>query len=451
MRLKNILIITLLLSHLGVSNLLAQAEKTNYIKIANEMESSLVNQILDVWYPKIIDTTFGGFLSDFDYKWEENGNHNKMLVSQARHVWATSKIAEFLEDDTYQKIAESGFLSLQKNMKDSKNGGFFFIRDREGNELSRYGSNKSSYSTAFTIYSLAAYYKLSKDEAALDLAKETFLWLEKHAHDPINKGYFDLLDADGRLREPSEKIGNRYQVHPTWKDQNSSIHLLEAFTELYSVWPDPLVKERLSEMLFLIRDVIVTDKGYLTLYLTEDLQPISFRDSSKEVREANSSLDHVSFGHDVETAFLMLEASHILGIKNDKKTLTIAKKMVDHSLKFGWDNTNGGFYYEGYYFKGKEKLEVIDSTKVWWVEAEGLNALLLMAKLFPEEEKYYNAFLNQWEYIKKYLIDNKNGGWFIQGLDKSPQMVKSPKAYDWKVNYHNVRALMNCAVMLREL
>jgi cellobiose epimerase len=419
--------------------------------IADEIQYSLINEILDVWYPRTVDKTYGGFLSDFDYEWDASGRQNKMLVSQTRHVWTTSKMGEFLKDDKYKSYAKNGFDFLKSKMWDFENKGFYFLRDREGNEISSDGNSKSSYSNAFAIYALAEYYKISQDKSALELAKETFYWLEKNAHDPINKGYFDLLREGGSFKETNDiKYGDRYSINPTWKDQNSSIHLLEAFTELYSVWPNTLLRERLSEMLFLVRDVITTEKGYLTLYLTNDWQPITFRDSSREVREANTYLDHVSFGHDVETAFLLLEASHVLGFKNDVKTLSIAKKMVDHSLKFGWDNDNGGFYYEGYYFKGKEKLEIINYSKVWWVEAEGLNALLLMAKLYPEEQKYYEAFLKQWEYIKEYLVDHKNYGWYMEGLDKSPHMKTAPKAFDWKVNYHNVRSLMNCIEMLRE-
>ncbi len=100
-----------------------------------------------------------------------------------------------------------------------------------------------------------------------------------------------------------------------YKDQNSSIHLLEALTELYAVWPDPLVRERLDEMLRLIRDVITTPKGNLVLFLQPDWTPVSFRDSSEAVVLKHRYVDHVSFGHDVETAYLMLEASHALGLK----------------------------------------------------------------------------------------------------------------------------------------
>src|SRR4030043_958096 len=122
--------------------------------------------------------------------------------------------------------------------------------------------------------------------------------------------------------------------------------------------------------------------------------------------------------------------------------------MVDHSLSTGWNEEKGGLYNEGYYFRDSESISVIDKAKVWWVQAETLNSLLLMSKLFPEEKKYYQAFLKQWEYMKTYLIDHEYGGWYNNGLDNNPEMTKANKTSDWKVNYHDSRSLMNCIEML---
>ena len=234
------------------------------------------------------------------------------------------------------------------------------------------------------------------------------------------------------------------------KDQNSSIHLLEAFTELYQVWPDPLLRERLHEMLLLIRDTITTPRGYLVLFLTPDWKPVSFADSSEAVILKHRNLDHVSFGHDVETAYLMIEASHILGFTNDTTTQRIAKKMVDHALRNGWDNTVGGFYDEGYYFKNKEGISIIRDTKNWWAQAEGLNALLMMADLYPGDEmKYFSKFETLWKYADAYLIDHENGDWFAGGLDKQPEMKTALKGQIWKAFYHQYRSLANCIDRLR--
>jgi len=226
---------------------------------------------------------------------------------------------------------------------------------------------------------------------------------------------------------------------------------LEAFTELYSVWPDTLVRQRLQEMLLLIRDKITSARGNLTLFFTPDWTPVSFSDSSEAVILKHKYLDHVSFGHDVETAYLMLEASHALGLENDSITLMRGKKMVDHALRNGWDKTIGGFYDEGYYFKNRDTIAIIFDSKNWWAQAEGLNTLLLMADQFPGDEMhYYEKFKQLWNYVQTYLIDHVNGDWYEEGLDKEPQRKTALKGHIWKGTYHTFRALSNCINRLKE-
>jgi mannobiose 2-epimerase len=211
-----------------------------------------------------------------------------------------------------------------------------------------------------------------------------------------------------------------------------------------------LVRDRLQEMLLLIRDKMVTPKGYLVLFFTPDWKPISYRDSSKEVILQHRYLNHVSFGHDVETAYLMLEASHALGLKNDTKTLTVAKRMLDHSLENGWDNELGGFYDEGYYFKDSSKISIIKDSKNWWAQAEGLNTLLLMADKFPNDRlQYYDHFKKLWNYVQTYIIDHDYGDWYEEGLDKEPERKTALKGHIWKATYHQSRSMFNCIKRLR--
>ena len=405
------------------------------IELLNEL-----NKDFTLWYPLSIDTVYGGFFSDIDYKWELDGTQNKMIVSQARHVWATSNASIFYSNDQWLlKIAEHGFQFLKNIMWDKKYGGFFELVDRQGKPIEENGRLiKTSYGNSFAIYGLAAYYEASGDTTALSLAKETFYWLEKHSYDKEYGGYFQYISRGG------EPFKEGYNNTPP-KDQNSSIHLLECLTGLYKVWKDKLVKERLSSLLILIRDKITTERGYLNLFFTQDWQPVSYRDSSEESRKKNYYFDHVSFGHDIETAYLMLEASDILGIEHDTITLMKAKKIVDHTAKNGWDKEHGGIYDGGYYFDDEEHPAIVKNTKEWWAQVEAMNSFLLMSKLFPDDVlNYYEKFCLQWAYIKKYLIDNVNGGWFWGGIDEVPKIVYSPKGSIWKVNYHTTRALINC-------
>jgi mannobiose 2-epimerase len=314
-------------------------------------------------------------------------------------------------------------------MWDSVDGGFFWLVSRGGVVRPEPDGRiiKRAYGNAFGIYGLAEYYAESHDAAALDLAQRAFRWLDRHAHDPVHAGYFQYMERDGT------PLPDGYQHDPP-KDQNSSIHIMEAFTELYRVWPDSVLRARLAEMLVLIRDRIRTDPGYLHLFFSADWTPIV---------NGPSPLDHISYGHDVETAYLLLEASQALGLRDDTLTLHFAKQMVDHALATGWDTAVGGFYDEGYGTK------ITRPTKNWWAQAEGLNALLLMADLFPADPHgYYACFLKQWSYVDTYLIDHTYGGWYEGGLDKEPERRRGLKAHIWKAAYHDGRALMNVILEL---
>jgi mannobiose 2-epimerase len=417
-------------------------------QIAAQMEHSIHTELLNKWYPQSVDKEYGGFLSTFSYDFKPTGSQDKMIVTQGRHVWSNAKAAELYPNDAfYKNSARHGFLFLKDVMWDKTYGGFYTLVTRQGKVINTGIESKVVYGNSFGIYALAAYYQCSGDTAALNLAKAAFLWIEKHAHDPVNKGYFQHLERDGTPVKRTDAIPSIAETG--YKDQNSSIHLLEAITELYKVWPDPLVAERLKEMLLLVRDRLINKKGYLILFFQPDWTPVSYKDSPKDTILKYRNLDHVSFGHDVETAYLMLEASHALGIENDTMTMTVGKKMVDHALRNGWDNNVGGFYDEGYYFKDSAYISIIRDSKNWWAQAEGLNTLLLMSDYFPDDTMhYFQKFKMQWNYVQTYLIDHENGDWYMGGLDKEPKLKTALKGQIWKGTYHNFRALANCVERL---
>lgn len=430
---------------LNATNKKLKSECENKDSIIVEIQKTLSNDFA-LWYPLCIDTVYGGFFSDINYKWQLDGQQNKMIVSQARHLWSASVASMFCKDkDKYLKIAEHGFEFLKNVMWDKQYGGFYDLVKRNGNVITENDQViKRAYGNSFAIYGLAAYYKASRNKEAIDLAIQTFKWLEKYSYDPENKGYYQFLNQKG------EPLKNGFMHYPP-KDQNSSIHLLECFTELYKVWPDSLLRERLISLQHLIRDVITTDKGYMNLFFNKDWMAISYRDSSVETRAANYELDHVSFGHNIETAYLLLEVNKVLEIANDSITEKKAKQMVDHTIKYGWDNQFGGIFDRGYYFKDEPDLKIIQMTKEWWAQSETLNSLLLMSTKYPDQKEYYEKFCEQWNYIKNYLLDHTYGGWFWGGIDQVPENKFANKGSIWKVNYHTVRTSINCLKTLRNM
>lgn len=417
----------------------------------NEIKNELEN-LLNVWFPRSIDTVNGGYLCNFTYDWKAVEPLDKFVVTQCRILWTASKAAIMFPDNSYYlKAAEIGYEFIRDYFWDEEFGGFHSMRNQQGgySDYENYDNEKRVYGNAYGIFSLSAYYKATKNEEALDLAKKVFYWIENNAHDKVHKGYFQFLTREGKPfgNEKDSKVKDAQQGEAGYKDQNSSIHLLEAFTELYSVWKNDLLKERLNELLVLIRDTITDKKGYLKLFFTQDWEHIDY--SNVTIREKiHDHLDHISFGHDVETGFLMLEASHTLGLKNDLKTLNVATQMVQHALKNAWDINLGGFYDEGLYPNGGDECKIIMDGKVWWAQAECMNMLLLMSKIVPEDVIYIDRCKQIWKYIKQYLIDIEHGDWYEGGLDKQPELKTAHKATIWKGPYHNGRALMNCLKML---
>src|SRR5687767_318762 len=92
--------------------------------IAKQMEKSLHNDLLNKFYPLIIDKQDGGFLSGFTYNWKPTGDQDKMIVSQSRHIWTPAKAANFYPNTPlYKTTAQHGYTFLRDVMWDEKNGG----------------------------------------------------------------------------------------------------------------------------------------------------------------------------------------------------------------------------------------------------------------------------------------------------------------------------------------
>ena len=415
-------------------------------KFAEELEQSLKQDLLDKWYPLVVDTVHGGYLSGLSRDWQPVGEQNKMVVTQARHIWSLAEASRIFPErrEQYHKMAAQGVEFMKDYMWDEEHGGFYSLVNREGQPIegdNSFTATKHTYGNAFAVYGLAKYAEVfgKDDHNALQWAKKTFRWMEDHSHDPEYGGYYTYLKEDGSPYRQGF-------MGQTAKDQNCMIHVMEAFTELYPVWKNDTLKSRLEESLTLVRDTIRTEKNYLNLFFKKDWTPITYQDSTDEPQFYPT--DHVSFGHDVETAYLMLDAAKELG-QDLEPTWTPAKKMVDHSLENGWDEEEGGLYYAGFYASFDEPLEVVQKRKTWWAQAEALNMFLMMDQRFPDSQhNYYGKARKTWAYIQNYLIDKKHGGWYRDGIDETPKGKDRPKSDIWKATYHTVRTYVNALEML---
>jgi mannobiose 2-epimerase len=410
-------------------------------RLRRRIDDLLRRELTEHWYPRALDREFGGFHQNFARDWSPLPDTNRFLVYQARMTWTAAAFAEYSERHRaeYQKYALAGIEYLDRVMRDRDSGGFHWVLGPRGEVDLRLGAEKHVYGTAFALYAASKAAAVTHDDRARAVARDAFDWLERHAHDAEHGGYFEALTREGKPivgwdeAAPVGRRTDRLGVYYGFKSMNAHIHLLEAVAEYYTIEKAPLVRERLAELLAIVRDRIAVEPGALNLYLTRGWHPAPAHDS---------------FGHDIETAYLLVEAASALGVPDDPRTWQMARQLVDHALDWGWDEQHGGFYDKGDVFAGR----AYDTTKVWWTQAEGLNALCLMHRRFGSgTDRYWKAFLKQWAFIEAHQLDPEHGGWFGETTREGQRLGAGPKATQWKANYHTSRALMNVASMLGAL
>ncbi|MGA7343420.1 MAG: AGE family epimerase/isomerase [Terracidiphilus sp.] len=413
-----------------------QPTREAYLKLAAEVDDALHADVLNVWFPQSVDRAHGGFHSHFTHDWQWAPSDGKFSVFQGRMTWVASQVVlrEPTLKDQYLPFVRQGLDYLENTMWDKQDGGFFWGLDDAGQIAPEFTDKKELYGIGFCIYGAAAAYQATGDPKALELAKNGFLWVDRHAHDPVNGGYFEWLTRDGKPVVPQAPDG-QLEIGPIgpvgYKSMNTHIHLLEAFTLLYQVWPDPTLRARLEELLAIVRDRICVAPGVMNLYFTNQWQAIP---------------DHDSYGHDVEAGYLMLETDEVLHGKASQATERMARMLVDHALAYGWDHANGGFFREGTTF-GKPE----DTLKEWWVECEGMNALLMMHQRYGKEDPiYFQRFLEQWAFIKNHTINSRYHGLYnLTRADGTP--ITTDKGSIWKAAYHDSRAFWNVSERLHKL
>jgi mannobiose 2-epimerase len=277
-------------------------------------------------------------------------------------------------------------------------------------------SRKQIYTQSFFIYGLAEYYRATGDKEALETARGIFELIEKNALDKKSGGYFEVYSRDWH------RVGDRLIGEPTINDEktmNTHLHVMEAYANLYRVWPDKNLGESLKKILDLFLDKIID---------AETSHLICFMDSNWN---RTSSVD--SYGHDIESSWLLPEAA---GLLNDPALLERVKKtsiQIANAAKEGLQD-DGSLIYEKDHTTGRSNTE-----RSWWAEAETIIGYFNAYEL-TGNETYLGNSVKCWEYTKTHLIDNKAGGWFNSVSESGA--VSGDKGGFWVCPYHNSRMCM---------
>lgn len=393
---------------------------------AERIRVELSGNILPFWPRYVMDRQRGGFFGTLDSARTVQPGSPRSAVVNARILWTYAAAAR-LVDPAWRPVADWALAYVTDKFWDVEHGGLFWMVDADGVPLA---DHKHCYAQAFGIYALAEHFRIAGDPGSLQGAKRLFGLIERHCYDPVAGGYFE-----GRARDwqPLADLRLSDKDLDCPKTMNTHLHLLEAFTNLMRVWPDGELKARQSEMLELLLDRIIDPAtGHLKLFFDAQWRAVGD--------------DHISFGHDIETSWLIMEAAEALG---DARLIARSRQT---SLKMARAALAGLEADGSLVFSAGSDGHVIDCRRHWWVQAEAVVGFY-NAWQMSGEPRFRDASQAAWEFIERHVVDRRHGEWCaLVGPSGEPlSEADDPEALlvgPWKCPYHNARV---CYEMLDRL
>lgn len=388
-------------------------QKQKLEKLKKEVSENLTKGILPYWSGKMTDNMNGGFYGRIDGKDQVYPVAEKGGILNARILWTFSSAYRVLHDTSYLRTAKRAKDYIIAHFIDAQYGGAYMSLNADGSPSN---TRKHIYTNAFFIYGLAEYSRATGDKQALAEAMKIFELFEKHAADNEFGGYYEVFSQDWqRVRE--RMIGE--SSDKVEKTMNTSLHVMEAYANLYRVSGNKAVGESLRDLIEIFLDKIIDKKSsHLICFLD---------------RQWNSMSKVDSYGHDIESSWLLYEAANLLG----------DQKLIDRVKEAGIKIANAAL--EGYQPDGSMLTEKDNATgrlrtqRSWWEQAETVVGCLNAFEL-TGDESYLEKSLDCWTYIKQHFVDAKNGGWFSYVSESG--VPGGDKGGYWICPYHSGRMCM---------
>lgn len=372
-----------------------------------------LDNIIAYWQKYTPDETHGGFLGQIDNDNNATPDAPKGSVLNARILWSFSAAYNLQPNDAALQMAHRAYEYICRYFIDPEFGGVYWSVDYRGEKLD---TKKQVYASAFTIYALSEYYKASGLKEARDLAISLYHLLVDKSYDAGKTGYMEAFTRDwqaiGDLRLSAKDANEK-------KTMNTHLHVLEAYTNLYRIWPDKKLRIQIQTLIGNFFDHFIDpETNHLVLFFDEDW---------------NRKSDIISYGHDIEATWLLLEAAEVIDdIEWEDDIEEMCIQIADATIN-GLD-TDGGLWYE---YEPTEDHMV--KEKHWWVQAEAMVGFF-NAWQISRDQKYLDIVVKNWAFVKDKILDHQNGEWFWGIKADGSIMPGEDKVGLWKCPYHNSRA-----------
>lgn len=368
----------------------------------------LLDNIITFW-KGLRDDEHGGYYGYMSQELEVDKTAEKGCILNSRILWFFSEAAMLTGQEDLRQEADHAYAFLMEHCLDKENGGVFWSLTYDGQVLD---STKHTYNQAFAIYALSTYYLLTHKQEALDIAFSIFHILESRCRDA--EGYLEAFTVDWQP-ESNEKLSENGVLAD--KTMNTLLHVFEGYSGLYRCgWN---------------KDVGNAMRFCLDIFANKVYDPALHRQLVFFDKHYHSIIDLYSYGHDIESSWLIDWGTHLLG----DKELTAKIEAIDTDLaKAIYENA----YYDHSIANECERGKV-DETRVWWVQAE---AVLGFVNLWQKsgDERYKDAAADILRFIEEKIVDKRPGSEWFWCLDAQGNPVPGePIVEPWKCPYHNGR------------
>lgn len=377
--------------------------------LLDDASNMLTGRVIPFW-ENLHDRENGGYYGMVDFSLNTDRHAEKGTILNSRVLWFFSTAAMLLKRDDLKREAAHAYRFLKSACLDKEYGGVYWSVNYDGTVRD---DAKYTYNFAFAVYALSAYYRLTSEEEALDIARGLYRLIEEKCAD--GDGYLESFD---RCFHPTanEKLSEHGVAAE--KTMNTLLHVFEAYSALYEVTGDAEVAQKIRKI--------------LNIFLEKVYHPSKRRLEVFFDAHMNSLLDLHSYGHDMEASWLLDRGC---GLLKDKKLSRKVSAMTSQ--------LTAQVYREGYHrhslwnecCRGEE-----DKMRVWWVQAEAVTGFLHAYRKEPDCREYRQAAADVWNYIETYLVDPRPGSeWFWQVDDDGHPDSRKPIVEPWKCPYHNGR------------
>lgn len=378
-----------------------------------EMEDVLHNNILCFWLNNMQDTEHGGFYGQMKGDGTLVKDANKGGILNARILWSFSAAYRVTGRKEYLDAATRAKDYILRYFVDKEYGGTYWELDYLGNPVD---TKKQFYALGFMLYGLSEYSRATGDKESLEMAIELFNTIESHSLETGYNGYIEACTrewgeiADMRLSE----LDANYP-----KSQNTHLHIIEPYTNLYRIWKDSRLEAALRNLINIFTDKILNpETHHLDLFFENDW---------------TRGAGHLeSYGHDIECSWLMHEAALVLGDKDVLAKVEPIVQLVAKASEKGL-NPDGSMIHEANLDTGHK-----DDDLHWWVQAENVVGWYNIFQYFGDETALAKS-IKGWQYIKDNLIDYTHGEWYWSRDRHGNLNLKDDHAGFWKCPYHNSR------------